>query len=174
MNDKIIWTIGHSTHPIEEFIEILQTNGIKTVADVRSLPGSRKYPRFNKENLEKSLPENGIKYIHLPKLGGRRKVKKDSANTAWEHPAFRGFADYMDTDEFTSGINELIQIASKKKTAIMCAEVLWWRCHRSMIADYLKVNGWKVIHIYSSSKTEEHPYTKPAKIRNGKLDYSPN
>ncbi len=169
---KTIWTIGHSTHPIENFINIINAYEIKTIVDVRSLPGSRKFPQFNKENLEVTLAENKINYIHLSKLGGRRKVKKDSINTAWEHPSFRGFADYMQTDDFKEGIDELITIAENNAAAIMCAEVLWWRCHRSMISDYLKLIGWKVIHIMSAAKSDEHPYTKPAKIINGRLDYS--
>lgn len=172
LSDKIIWTIGHSTNTLEKFVGILKSYDIETVADVRSLPGSRKYPQYNKENLEESLPENGIKYIHISKLGGRRKVSKYSINTGWRHPAFRGYADYMETLEFKNGINELISIVMKSRTAIMCAESLWWRCHRSIIADYLKLNGWKVIHIFSDHKIEEHTYTQPAKIINGKLDYS--
>lgn len=172
MNEKIIFTLGHSTNTFEKFVEILRTYEIEILADVRSLPGSRRYPQFNKENLEDSLPENEIKYIHIPELGGRRKVKKDSRNTAWRHPSFRGYADYMESAEFKIGIDELITIASKNKTAVMCSESLWWRCHRSMISDFLKMNGWKVIHIFSNNKTEEHPFTQPAKIINGQLNYS--
>ncbi len=133
--DKTIWTIGHSTHPIDEFIRIVKSFNIEIIVDVRSLPGSNKFPQFNKEILEKTLQENSIGYIHLLQLGGRRKVRKDSKNTAWRHPAFRGYADYMETDEFYSGIKELTAAAAKKRTAIMCAEALWWRCHRSMISD---------------------------------------
>ncbi len=170
--DKLIWTIGHSTHPIDEFVKILKAFDIEIIADVRSLPGSNRFPQFNKENLEVSLAENKIDYVHLPKLGGRRRVKKDSKNTAWRHLSFRGFADYMETDDFKDGIIELTSIALDKRTAIMCAEVLWWRCHRSMISDYLKLNGWKVNHILSENKIEEHPYTQPARTIDGKLDYS--
>ncbi len=170
--NKNIWTIGHSTHPIDKFILILNSFNIEVTADVRSLPGSRRFPQYDKENLMKILPENKIHYVHLLKLGGRRKVKKDSKNTAWRHPAFRGYADYMETSEFKDGIDELLSIAEKRRTAIMCAEVVWWRCHRSMIADYLKLNGWNVIHIISINKSEKHPYTQPAKIINGTLDYS--
>ena len=170
--NKEIYTIGHSTRSIEELTELLKLNEIKLLADVRSLPGSRKYPHFNKENLEKILPENGIKYLHLKELGGRRKVKPDSKNTAWRHKAFRGYADYMETDEFKTGIDHLVKKASKTRTAIMCSEAVWWRCHRSMISDYLKLNGWKVIHILSRTKNEEHPYTQPAKIIRGELYYT--
>jgi len=170
--DKIIWTIGHSTKTLDEFIDNLKTFDIELIVDVRGLPGSSKFPQFNKENLMVSLPEKGINYIHISNLGGRRKVNKDSKNTAWRHAAFRGYADYMETADFKIGIDQLIFIAEKNRTAIMCAEVLWWRCHRSLIADYLKLNDWKVIHILSNHKTEEHPFTQPAKIKNGRLDYS--
>lgn len=172
--NKTIWTIGHSTHPIDEFINILNSFEINLLADVRSLPGSKKFPQFNKENLEKSLKEKNIEYIHILKLGGRRKVRKDSLNTGWHHPAFRGYADYMETEDFKHGIEELIYLAQNKRTAIMCAEVLWWRCHRSMISDYLKLKGWDVIHILSLLKSQEHSYTQPARIINGELDYSTN
>jgi len=170
--NKNIWTIGHSTHPFDKFISILNSFNIETVVDVRSLPGSRKFPQFDKENLQKALPGNKIYYAHLLKLGGRRKVKKDSKNTAWRHSAFRGYADYMETNDFLKGIVELMSIAEKQPTAIMCAEALWWRCHRSMIADYLKLKGWNVIHIISFNKSQEHSYTQPARIINGRLDYS--
>ena len=172
IENKIIWTIGHSTNALEKFIDILRSAGIEVVADVRSYPGSREYPQFNKENLMVSLPADQINYFHISNLGGRRKVNKDSKNTAWRHPAFRGYADYMETTDFKIGIEELFFIAEKNRTAILCAETLWWRCHRSMIADYLKLNGWKVVHLFSNHKTEEHPFTQPAKIKNGNLDYS--
>jgi uncharacterized protein (DUF488 family) len=168
---KTLWTIGHSTHPIEEFIAILHTYHIEMLIDVRSLPGSNKFPQFNKENLEISLPKAGISYKHLLILGGRRKVSKTSKNTAWHNASFRGYADYMETDDFKEGIEELKELAEHKKVVIMCAEVLWWRCHRSMIADELKSEGWSVIHIMSATKSEEHRYTAPAKIVNGKLTY---
>ncbi len=168
---KILWTIGHSTHPLEEFISILQAYDIQMLIDVRSLPGSKKFPQFNKENLEISLPEEGISYKHLLILGGRRKVSKTSKNTAWHNASFRGYADYMETDPFKEGIKELKELAEHQKVAIMCSEVLWWRCHRSMIADKLKSEGWTIIHILSPTKSEEHRYTAPAKIVNGKLSY---
>ena len=147
---------------------------LKMVIDIRSFPGSRRYPHFNKENLEISLPEKNINYIHLKLLGGRRAVKKDSKNTGWRHPAFRGYADYMETNDFKNGIDELEQIAIKQKTAYMCSEAVWWRCHRSMVSDYLKLNGWTVNHIMEINKAEEHRYTQPAKIIDGKLSYEEN
>ena len=165
------WTIGHSTRTLEEFVDMLLSFEIEVVADIRSFPGSRKYPQFNKENLEVSLLDLGFEYVHLLDLGGRRKVKPGSINTNWRHPAFRGYADYMQTDEFKKGIRELIEIASTKRTAYMCSEAVWWRCHRSMVSDYLKLKGWKVMHIMAAGKAEEHPYTSPARIVNGKLLY---
>lgn len=166
-----IWTIGHSTHPIGEFIGILHSFEISLLVDIRSLPGSRAFPQFNREALEISLPEAGIQYLHMRDLGGRRKVKKDSKNTAWRHPAFRGYADYMETEEFHQAINELEKLASMQPTAYMCSEVLWWRCHRSLVSDWLKANGWMVFHITGKGKSEEHPYTQPAKIVDGKISY---
>jgi uncharacterized protein (DUF488 family) len=169
--NKTVWTIGHSTRALEEVVQMLQSFKIEIVADIRSYPGSRRYPQFNKEALAVSLPENNIQYIHLKELGGRRKVNADSKNTAWRHPAFRGYADYMETGEFKQGIKELEAIALKQRTAYMCSEAVWWRCHRSMVSDYLKVNGWKVLHIMAIEKKEEHPYTAPARIINGELNY---
>jgi len=169
--NKIIWTIGHSTRTLEELVQMLKSFKIELVADIRSYPGSRRYPQFNKEALEISLPENHIQYIHLKTLGGRRKVTPDSKNTAWRHAAFRGYADYMETDEFKQGIKKLEALALKQRTAYMCSEAVWWRCHRSMVSDYLKVHGWTVMHIMAIGKEEEHPYTAPAKIINGELSY---
>lgn len=169
--NKTIWTIGHSTHTFEELVEMLHSFKIEIVADIRSFPGSRRYPQFNKEALGVSLPQNKIKYIHLKKLGGRRKVNRDSKNTAWRHVAFRGYADYMETEDFKEGIKDLEKIALHNRTAYMCSEAVWWRCHRSMVSDYLKVHGWKVMHIMGVGKEEEHPYTSPAKILDGDLSY---
>lgn len=166
-----IWTIGHSTHTLEEFVEMLHHNNIRLLVDIRTYPGSRRYPHFNKESLEVSLPENTIQYLHLKKLGGRRKVNPNSHNTAWKHPAFRGYADYMETEEFKEGIAELEQLALAERVAIMCSEAVWWSCHRSLVSDYLKVKGWKVLHIMSVNKIQEHPYTAPAHVVNGELSY---
>jgi uncharacterized protein (DUF488 family) len=169
--NKMIWTIGHSTHSFEEFLAILHSSNIEMIVDIRTYPGSRRFPQFNKEALEMSLPQNKIQYIHLKNLGGRRKANPDSKNTAWRHPAFRGYADYMETGNFKEGINELVKNALNQQTAYMCSEILWWRCHRAMISDYLKLQGWKVIHILGIGKTQEHTYTSPAKIVNGELNY---
>jgi uncharacterized protein (DUF488 family) len=168
-----IWTIGHSSRTIEEFIGALQANEIKLVADVRLLPGSKRYPQFNKEELAKSLNEQGIEYEHFPQLGGRRKARKDSRNTAWRNESFRGYADHLETAEFASAIARLREMAVRNgATAIMCAEVVWWRCHRSLISDYLKAAGVEVIHIVDARTLQLHPFTSAAKIVNGKLDYS--
>jgi uncharacterized protein (DUF488 family) len=163
-NPRTIYTIGHSNRTLEAFITLLLPFKIETVVDVRQFPGSRKYPQFNKDALEISLPQNGIEYIHLIDLGGRRKPNPDSFNTAWKHPAFRSYADYMETDQFKTAILTLENIAERSITAYMCSEAVWWSCHRSMISDYLKVKGWKVEHIMVKGKATEHPYTSPARI----------
>jgi len=167
-----IWTIGHSTRKIDIFLSLLEENGIKAVADVRMFPGSKRYPRFGREALAKSLGEAGIRYRHFPELGGRRKANPDSKNTAWRNEAFRGYADYMDTADFQKGIERLVDLAEESgPTAIMCAEAVWWRCHRSLISDYLKARGVEVIHILDENKTEPHPFTSVATIVNGELSY---
>ncbi|MFA6361121.1 MAG: DUF488 domain-containing protein [Dysgonamonadaceae bacterium] len=170
---KTVWTIGHSTHSLDELVAMLHSFNIETVVDIRSYPGSRKFPQFNKEALEVSLPENNIEYLHLKKLGGRRKVNPESKNTTWRHAAFRGYADYMESESFAEGIKELIVIALEKRTAYMCSEAVWWRCHRSMVSDYLKAHGWDVQHIMGVNKASEHPYTQPARIVAGELTYLP-
>ena len=168
-----IWTIGHSTRKIDHFISLLEENGIKLVVDVRSLPGSKRYPQFNKEALAESLREHGIRYEHLPELGGRRKARHDSRNTAWRNASFRGYADYMETEEFGKGVKLLVDLANDSGPAvIMCAEAVWWRCHRSLISDYLKVRGIEVIHILDAKKTEPHPFTPAARIVGGTLSYA--
>jgi uncharacterized protein (DUF488 family) len=166
-----IWTVGHSTRSGEEFVEILKAHDIEVLVDVRTYPGSRRYPQFNKETLRESLGENGIDYRHEPRLGGRRSARPDSHNTAWRNAQFRGYADHMETEEFKSGVRELLELAAKKRVAVMCAEAVWWRCHRSLISDYLKAEGHEVIHILDAKKTEEHPFTSAATIVDGKLSY---
>jgi uncharacterized protein (DUF488 family) len=166
-----LWTIGHSNRSIEQFLELLTGQHIELLADVRRFPGSRRQPHFNSENLPKSLAHAGIDYVHFPELGGRRKTSPDSPNTVWRNEAFRGYADFMMTPEFRAGIERLLQLAGKKRTAIMCAEALWWQCHRSLIADYLKAAGHTVLHIMGSGKIQEHPFTSAARIVDGKLTY---
>jgi uncharacterized protein (DUF488 family) len=168
-----IWTIGHSTRRVEEFIAALETHGIKMVVDVRSLPGSRRYPQFNKEALTDSLGRVGIRYEHFPELGGRRKPKNDSHNMAWRNASFRGYADYMETEEFRKGVQRLLDLASETgPIALMCAEAVWWRCHRALISDYLKAHGIEVLHILDSGKIEPHTYTTAARVINGELSYA--
>ena len=171
LNELAIWTIGHSTQSSGEFIATLQAFKIKTLVDVRSFPGSRRYPQFNKENLRASLHDAGIDYVHLPEIGGRRKANVNSRNVAWRNESFRGYADYMETAEFRAGIDRVTEIARTSSTAIMCAEALWWRCHRSLIADFLKARGAKVIHILGQDKSQEHPFTSAARIVRGELSY---
>ena len=166
-----LWTIGHSTLSIEEFINRLKSFEIQLLGDVRSFPGSRRYPHFNKEKLNASLADTGIHYEHFPELGGRRRARPDSLNIAWRNESFRGYADYMETKEFREGIERLLEIASANRTAIMCSEAVWWRCHRSLISDYLKVKGIEVNHIMSVGKAEPHPFTSAAGIVNGELSY---
>jgi uncharacterized protein (DUF488 family) len=168
-----IWTIGHSTRSIDKFISLLEEHGIKLLVDVRSLPGSKRYPQFNKETLTNSLGKTGIRYEHFSELGGRRKAKENSRNTAWRNASFRGYADYMETEEFQNGVIRLLDhTANVGPTAIMCAEAVWWRCHRSLISDYLKARGIEVMHILDANKIEPHPYTSAAHIVNGKLSYA--
>ena len=170
--DKLeIWTVGHSTRPIEELIEALRSFEIKVLADVRSYPGSQRYPQFNKENLKASLAAAAIDYQHFPELGGRRRARPDSLNMAWRNESFRGYADYMDTEDFRRGITRLLDVARACRTAIMCAEAVWWRCHRSLISDYLKAKGIEVNHIMGAGKSEPHPFTSAARIVNGELSY---
>jgi len=167
-----ILTIGHSTRKIDEFISLLEEHGIKLLADVRLLPGSKRYPQFNKEALAESLSARGIRYEHFPELGGRRKPKADSRNTAWRNASFRGYADYMETEQFHKGIERLLALAREAgPTAIMCAEAVWWRCHRALISDFLKACDIEVAHILDANKTEPHPFTSAARIVNGQLSY---
>ena len=167
-----IYTIRHSTRNLTEFLDMLQSFDIKILADIRSLPGSRKFPQFDKENLKISLEEAGTQYIHLADLGGRRKVKKDSKNNRWNNDSFRGYADYMETKEFESAILKLEHIALEQPTAYMCSEAVWWRCHRSMVSDYLKAKRWTVLHIMATGKEQEHKYTAPARIVDDNVLYS--
>jgi uncharacterized protein (DUF488 family) len=172
MQNKTIYTIGHSTRSIEEFLELLEAFKISLLADVRSVPGSSRYPHFNKEFLVKFLAGYHIDYLHIKELGGQRKVSPSSKNTGWRSKAFRGYADFMENDELKTGISILLNGAEKKNTAYMCAESVWWRCHRALISDYLKLHGWSVLHIIDKNNVEEHPYTQPARIVQGGLFYN--
>jgi len=156
---KTIWTFGHSTRSPEEFIASLKSFDIEVLADVRRYPGSRKYPHFNAESLQTFLPEAAIAYLPMVELGGRRKPKPDSHNTVWKSESFRGYADYSETEEFAQAIEKLTEVASGKRTAYMCSEAVWWRCHRAIISDQLKASGWKVMHILQEEVAKEHPFT---------------
>jgi uncharacterized protein (DUF488 family) len=166
-----IWTIGHSTRTLEEFLALLDTYGIEALADVRRFPGSRRYPYFQRDALAVSVPAHGIAYQWLPQLGGRRRVLRDSPNTAWHNASFQGYADHMASAEFAAGLDELLDFASGRRTTLMCAEAVWWRFHRSMLADLLRVRGIEVIHIIDARHTSVHPYTAPARILDGQLTY---
>src|SRR5512147_1836942 len=157
--DSEIFTIGHSTRPVEEFIDILMAHGVQLVADVRTIPRSRHNPQFNSDALANSLKAYGIGYQHMPGLGGLRHAKKDSPNRGWENASFRGFADYMQTEEFEAGLRGLIESAKERKTVIMCAEAVPWRCHRSLLGDALLVRGIAVMDIMSRTAAKPHTLT---------------
>lgn len=166
-----IWTIGHSTRTAAEFRDVLESQAIELVADVRRFPESRRLPQFGSAVLEAELQANGILYHWLPALGGRRSAQPDSVNDGWRHPAFRGYADHLLTEEFADGIVELLTLAYGLRTVIMCAEVLWWRCHRRLIADVLTTLGIRVIHIRDAVVSAPHQLTAPAHLVDGALSY---
>ena len=166
-----LWTIGHSTHSAERFQEILLAHEIELVADVRRFPGSRRLPQFSRETLESDLATHGIAYCWLPRLGGRRSPTPDSPNTGWRHRAFRGYADHTLTEEFAEGLFELFMLAEGLRTAVMCAEVLWWRCHRRLIADVAVSLGVEVLHLRDTGAGEAHRLAAPARLRKGILSY---
>lgn len=168
---KEIFTIGHSTRRIEEFMEILKEYGIEQIADIRTIPKSRHNPQFNEGNLSKALSSIGIKYFHLEKLGGLRHSGKDSKNLGWKNSSFRGFADYMQTEDFSEGLKELVEISKNAKTAIMCAEAVPWKCHRSLIGDALSIRKINVTDIFSKSNSREHKLTSFAKVRGKNITY---
>jgi uncharacterized protein (DUF488 family) len=163
--------LGHSTHPIDEFIRILDAHGIRQLVDIRTIPRSRHNPQFNRENLAGSLKAAGIVYWHMPGLGGLRKPNRDSINTGWRNASFRGFADYMQTPEFHENLQELIELAPEAPTAIMCAEAVPWRCHRSLIADALVARGIKVREIMNAIKVQPHALTLFAKVDGTEVIY---
>jgi uncharacterized protein (DUF488 family) len=169
--EPTVWTIGHSTRPIGEFLDLLSEFGIEAIADVRRYPGSRHQPQYARDTFSRTIEETGRVYCWLPSLGGRRRPAPDSPNTVWRSAAFRGYADYLATEEFAAGLMELTMLAGGLRTAIMCAEAVWWRCHRSLIADVLKSLGLEVRHILGTGSAAEHPYTPPARIVAGRLTY---
>ncbi|HVT01605.1 MAG TPA: DUF488 domain-containing protein [Patescibacteria group bacterium] len=166
-----VYTIGHTTRSTEDFINVLKAYDIEIVVDVRTVPKSRHNPQFEGMTLERSLEEVGISYIHIPELGGLRNPKKDSQNMEWRNTSFRGYADYMETDEFNRGIEMLKKIAENHKVVIMCAEAVPWRCHRNLIADRLVVDGWEVEHIITETSSSLHKLTEFLKVVDGNLTY---
>jgi uncharacterized protein (DUF488 family) len=166
-----VFTIGHSTRTWEAFLQLLRAHGIERVVDVRSIPRSRHNPQFNLETLSKKLRGARIGYVHLRRLGGLRRARRDSPNMGWHNASFRGFADYMQTPEFEEGLRRLIQLAKQKRTAIMCAEAVPWRCHRSLIADALTVRGIRAAHIVSGKRVQVHALTSFARAREDCIIY---
>ena len=166
-----IWTVGHSTLPIEDFIDLLASQRIDVVADVRRFPASRRHPQYNREQLERSLAEAGVKYASFQDLGGRREPRVDSTNSAWRNASFRGYADYMETPAFETAINRLVTAARGRRVAVMCAEAVWWRCHRSLIADYLTAAGTQILHIGAGGRVTQHALRAPARLVDGRLSY---
>lgn len=167
-----IWTIGHSTRPLGVFLELLALHRVEALADVRRFPGSRRQPQYGQDALAAALARKGIGYHWLPALGGRRRARADSPNDAWHNTSFRGYADHMASAEFARGMDELLVLAAEHRTAIMCAEAPWWRCHRALIADQLCVAGIEVVHILDATHSVAHPLTSPARLVRGRLSYA--
>jgi uncharacterized protein (DUF488 family) len=167
-----VWTVGHSTRSADDFVELLSAHAVERIADVRRFPASRRHPHFAREQLEPFLASRGIDYRWLPELGGRRTPRRDSVNTGWRVAAFRGYADYMETPEFAAAFSALVDLAHERRTAIMCAESLWWQCHRRLIADALMAAGHDVTHIESAEKASPHRLIDPARIVGGRLSYA--
>jgi len=166
-----VLTIGHSTHPLEEFVAILKAHEVERLVDVRTVPKSRHVPQYNYEALAAELPVRGIEYVHMKELGGLRRAAKDSANTGWRNASFRGYADYMGSAEFRKGIDRLMDLAAAKRTVIMCAEAVPWRCHRSLIGDALLVGEVRVEDIMSATNRREHVLTPFARVRGEEITY---
>ena len=167
----MILTIGHSTRPVEEFLEILAAHGVEQLIDVRTIPKSRRNPQFHQEDLAGSLELSSIRYRHMPGLGGLRHAREDSINTAWKNASFRGYADYMQTPAFEESLLQLIDAADARRTVIMCAEAVPWRCHRSLIADALAARGIMVEHIMTKTSRKQHTYTPFARIEGERVTY---
>jgi len=168
---RALLTIGHSTHPIEEFLAMLEAHGVDVLADVRTVPRSRHNPQFNREVLPGSLQEAEIRYVSMPSLGGLRRAQPDSVNAGWRNASFRGYADYMQTAEFRENLEKLIDLSQETQAAIMCAESVPWRCHRSLIADALLVRGVPVEHIMSAASVKAHTLTSFAQVEGTRLTY---
>jgi uncharacterized protein (DUF488 family) len=169
--DPDVFTIGHSTRTLEAFVDLLRAHKVTCVVDVRTIPRSRRNPQFNRETLPQALHERRIDYTHIAALGGLRHARKDSLNTGWQNASFRGFADYMQTAEFEKGIEKLVGLAGKERVAVMCAEAVPWRCHRSLIADALLVRGVAVHHVTSANRAEPHRLTPFARVEGTRITY---
>jgi len=169
-----IFTIGHADRSWETFVDLLHRQDINLLVDIRRFPGSRHAPQFNDDRLRQALAAEGIDELHLSALGGRRRARPDSPNTTWRHPSFRGYADYMETREFQDALEALAALARTRRVAAMCAETVWWWCHRSLVADALTAHGWQVWHILDAADPRPHRYTSPARIVNGALTYHPD
>jgi uncharacterized protein (DUF488 family) len=172
MSAMRVWTVGHSTHSIDGFVALLVAHDMAQVADIRTVPKSRRHPHFNTDALARSLPEHGLAYVHLPSLGGWRQADVDSPNRAWRNLSFRGYDDYAMGGEFADGLAQLRVLSAARRTAMMCSEALWWRCHRRLIADRWVVAGDTVCHIGSTGRTSAHRLTPFAAVaRDGKITY---
>jgi uncharacterized protein (DUF488 family) len=171
VNAATIFTIGHSTHPAETFLNLLEQSRIVRLADIRTVPRSRRHPQFNSDALSAFLQQHGITYRHFPELGGLRKPKRDSVNTGWRHPGFRGYADHMQTPEFARGLDELLQFSYAGATTVMCAEAVWWQCHRQLLADALVVRGVAVWHIVPGTVPKPHHLSDFARTDGVRLTY---
>ncbi len=166
-----VFTIGHSNHSLETLVGLLRAFGVDRLVDVRTVPKSRKWPQFNTDALGASLPERGIEYEHMAALGGRRRAREDSENAGWRNRSFRGYADFAQTESFATALEELCERAARETVALMCAEALWWRCHRRLIADRLAVAGWSVRHITTAAKAEQHRLPEFAVVERGTVTY---
>lgn len=167
-----VWTIGHSNRPLEEFLSTLEAFGIEVLADVRRFPGSRRQPQFGGEALASALAARSIDYAWLPALGGRRTVVPGPEHMGWRNASFRSYAAYMWTEEFAQGLDQLLHIASARRTVMMCSEALWWRCHRALVSDALLLLGCEVVHIFGPGSSAVHTYTSPAQVVAGRLSYA--
>ena len=172
IDQGVVFTVGHSTHPTEVFLSLLGGAGIRVLVDVRAFPGSRRWPQFNREALRATVADASIEYLWIPKLGGRRRgIAAASRHTAWTVGAFRAYSDYAETEDFSAGLNELTEAARRAPTAYMCSEGLWWQCHRRIISDYLLARGWRVEHIMPDGKLRRHELTPFARIADEHLIY---
>jgi len=168
-----MWTVGHSTRTWGEFMALFHACGIQAVADVRRFPGSRRYPWFASAAMARTLPAAGLDYLWLPQLGGRRPVQPGSPNGAWRNASFQGYADHLASAEFAQGLDPLLELAARRRTALLCAEAVWWRCHRRLIADVLVQRGVVVQHILDATHLQAHVLTEGAQVINGRLAYPP-